>query len=103
MSIKNDVDNVSGFIRSFTNEAQKLSGAISSIKAGDNNINVYLNVLKRLSAQAMDLGGEINRQLSFLQHQVNYQEQTKRMQDRRDKESSDRENRRKKYEKLSQS
>jgi len=83
-------------IRQYSVEAQKLNGVISSIKSDDYNIALHLNNLKRLSAQAMDLSNELNRQFSFYQNQVTYQDNSRKMQIRRDKDQAQREKRKQK-------
>jgi len=59
-------------VKKMMSESQKLKSEIGSIKHKDMSMNFYLSNLKRLSLQALDLFSAMEKQITFLNNQENF-------------------------------
>jgi hypothetical protein len=68
----NKIIDIQADINKLMMNSQQFSDRIAGIKDVDPSTNFYLNNLKRLSFQALDLCNAMNRQMSFLNNQKKF-------------------------------
>lgn len=68
----NGLENVQSSINRIKNHSQQLMNEIGAIKEKDVSASFYVNNLKRLSLQSLDLFNAMQRQINFLSNQKKF-------------------------------
>ena len=66
-----ELDLIISLLEKLKRQSQELNSAISSMKESDVSVKFYLNNLKKLSLQSIDLFCAMEKQVSYFKHQKN--------------------------------
>lgn len=89
------LDSALNSVRTIKNQSKQLADFLSTLDHTEFNVKTYLTRVKKLSFQSLDVLNEIERQIGFLNNEINNYEHRKQAEESRKKSAQQAEERRK--------
>ena len=88
-----NIDSISNFLRPLKQQTKQLADFTSSLNHTEPNIKTYMNRIKKMTLQSLDVLNEIERQAVFLRNEISSYENRKKFNENRKKNDEQRRNR----------